>query len=78
MYRFFLYFLVRANAELAAETLRTEDYEIWQIQPGWDVPFLRLEVRRRLATGNLAAAVEHLRATARRFHGEYSDSERCA
>jgi len=78
MYRFFLYFLVRTNAEQAAEMLRREDYEVWRIQPGWDDPFSRLEVRRRLAAANLAAAVEHLRATASRFHGEYSDCELCA
>ncbi len=78
MYRFFLYFLVRTNAEQAAEMLRTEDYQVWRIQPGWDDPFSRLEVRRRLTAANLPDAVEHLRAIASRFHGEYSDSELCA
>jgi hypothetical protein len=75
MHRFFLYFLDRKNAEKAAASLRSEGFEIWDIQPGWDDPFSRLEVRRELATPDLGGAIERLKAAAGRFNGEYSGDE---
>jgi len=75
MHRFFLYFLARENAEKAAESLQSEGFKVWDIQPGWDDPFSRLEVRRTLAAPYLDGAIEQLKATASRFDGEYGGSE---
>jgi hypothetical protein len=78
MYRFFCYFLAPGDAEQAAESMRAGGFAIWDIQSGWDDPFTRLEVRRQVAAGDLAAAIDLLRAIAGQFGGEYSDAELCA
>ena len=75
MYRFFLYFLSRDRAELAASVLRSAGYDTWDIRPGWDDPFTRLELRRDLAGDDLPAAVAWLTEQALAFDGEYGSVE---
>jgi hypothetical protein len=75
VYRFFLYFLSRDRAERAAGVLETAGYATWDIRPGWDDPFTRLELRRELPREDLPAAVAWLTERALAFDGEYGSCE---
>ena len=75
MYRFFLYFLSRDRATHAAGALQGAGYATWDIRPGWDDPFTRVEVRRELARDEVPAAVAWLTEQARAFDGEYGSCE---
>jgi len=75
MYRFFLYFLSRDRAERAARALQSAGYATWDIRPGWDDPFTRVELRRELTRDELPAAVAWLTEKALAFEGEYGSCE---